>query len=202
MIELGVSNENEVVLAFLQAEIDSPRYIQLITDPLSRAGLSRNEIIDNADLTNTQHNQIRAALLGRYRGYGANNYLFQGFPKKVAWRKVSIAPIEFPFLMYVNYSPWVELSSGSRLVVDGAKQIALRTGTEPKYPIPAIRAILATLLNSGRRYPPLVAVEGHEGKLILIEGNTRSTAYVISGLEKSIEMIVGFSPEIPSWVFY
>ena len=67
MIELGPATEDQVVCAFLQAEIESSRYKGNITHLLSGFGLPRS-IIDAPDLSDITQNRVRRCLLA-YRGY-------------------------------------------------------------------------------------------------------------------------------------
>jgi hypothetical protein len=83
MEELGLATSDDVVLAFLQAEIDSPEYGPCIVDRLSRIGYDRSVLIDNGDSGDAHANRVRADILCRCRGY-----LFQGFPSNTKWRRV------------------------------------------------------------------------------------------------------------------
>ena len=98
MEELGQATEHEVVLGFLQAEVDSPRYGARIAWVLQQLGLTR-ALIDKPDLTREQDNQQRILVLANTRGYRANLYLFAGFPcDATAWRRVRLGPDDFPLL--------------------------------------------------------------------------------------------------------
>src|SRR5947209_5320869 len=81
--------ENEMVLAFLAAEIDSNRFGYLYVDNLGALNLGR-DLIDKADLNSERENALRRLLLGSVRGYGKNEVLFTGFPRDAEWRKASI----------------------------------------------------------------------------------------------------------------
>ena len=89
MIEIAPARESDVVLAFLKAEIDYSDARQQIQQYLRVFGLTKQELIDCADLGNDYENSVRAALLECYRGYLTRNSLFKGFPKKVNWRRQS-----------------------------------------------------------------------------------------------------------------
>jgi hypothetical protein len=79
MIELGPTTEDAMILAFLRAEVNSPRFGSVVQHWL---GLLRSDrgLIDNADLADAAQNAIRKELLGGVRGYGKDAYLFRGFP--------------------------------------------------------------------------------------------------------------------------
>jgi len=62
MIERGPATEDEMVLAFLRAEIDSSRYDEFIATALVRLGFTRR-LIDQPDLTDGPENAGRKKLL-------------------------------------------------------------------------------------------------------------------------------------------
>ena len=198
MIELAPSNENEMVLAFLKAEIDSPRFGEAYQNLIDQSGLDKSELIDNASLSDPHQNAARRALLGDARGYGNNVYLFAGFPQNVAWRRVTITPGDYDALLYTNYPIWTKLSGGSRKVVDGAKNTGSIAADEEA--ISGIQAV-AEAVKNGQRYPELIAVEAADG-IVLVEGHIRATAYVLAALDLEFEVILGTSLWMHNWVFY
>lgn len=198
MIEISPSEENEVVLAFLKAEIDSPRFGSNYKTILLNSGLSRREIIDHPDLRNKEQNHIRRELLKAVRGYKANNYLFAGFPSDISWRKVQIKPDEFDLLRYAKCQPWIRLSGDTRLVTHGAKNVDCIIVEGANQNIKQI----ADDFKKGKRYPELIAVEDHDGSLILVEGHTRATAYALANLNEDVTILLGSSPTMHLWSFY
>lgn len=196
MRPLGSAEENEMILAFLQAEIDSPRYGIHYARMLTFNHLSRSVLIDNADLSGTQDNYFRKELLRAIRGYASNAALFTGFPSDVIWQRVLIEQSDYPRLKYMNDPSWVAFSGGSRLVTEGAKH--LERTEENRDPKPNVNGILRRI-GEGRRLAPLIAVQSGDGFLILIEGHSRATAYIASGFVTEFEMFVGSSPAIHKW---
>ena len=73
MIDLGPANEDEVVLAFLQAEIDSARFGSCYATILFNSGLDRHSMIDNPDRNSPRDNSIRGELLRHVRRVGPIN---------------------------------------------------------------------------------------------------------------------------------
>lgn len=201
MIKIEDSNENEMVLAFLKAEIDSPRFGLPIKSALSQLKYSREEIIDNADLNNLSHNIIRDKLMG-FRGYKCNNALFAGFPNNVKWERFALAPMELNNLKYIKYNKWIEISGGSRLVVDGAKNIDTNQILEDDYNINEAIKTVAQEFKKGIRYPELIVAKGEDDFLVLIEGHTRATAYALANIKENIKIIVGTSSQMNNWIFY
>jgi hypothetical protein len=199
MINLGPATEDDVVLAFLQAEIDSARFGSTYQAILVNSRLDRGSVIDNPDRNSQQANQIRRELLTLVRGYGARQFLFTGFPIDVTWRRVGLEQADLSKLKYANCPPWVELSRGTRLVVEGATNIGSDTPAEDA--AVNIRAV-AEDLKSGKRYAELIGVDGQSGDINLMEGHTRATAYAVAQLPDRIECIVGSSPSMSRWAFY
>ena len=160
MRDLSPATEDAVVLAFVQSEIDSARFGPLYVTLLSNSGLERGSIVDRPDLQSGRENRIRRELLTAVRGYGTRTLLFKGFPQNMTWRKVAIETEDADKLKYANYETWVQLSGGSRLVVDGAKRVeAIQVGENANENIKAV----ADDLRAGKRYPALIAVETEGG---------------------------------------
>ncbi len=199
MIELGPAKECDVVLAFLKAEVDSPRYAGKILEKLQRCGLSRNQLIDNPDLDNEQHNCVRQKILGGYRGYGRGEALFLRFPTDVYWRRIELEPQELGRLQYLREEHWMKFSEETRQPSRVVERIA--RGELREDPGPRIMAIQEKL-RRGERFPELIAAEGELGALILIEGLSRATAYVGLGWAEKISMFLASSPSMHKWHWY
>ena len=54
-------------------------------------------------------------------------------------------------------------------------------------------------LQRGERFPELIAAKGNGNDLILIEGHTRATAYVVLKWPENIPMFLGSSPRMHEW---
>ncbi len=85
MLELRPARECEVVLAFLRAEVDASRYGQAVMQWLLATRFTRDELLENADLSDVRQNQARATILGRYRGF-PDRLLFAGYSRRRAGR--------------------------------------------------------------------------------------------------------------------
>lgn len=64
-----------------------------------------------------------------------------------------------------------------------------------------IRAVVEDL-KRGKRYAELIGVDGQNGDIILMEGQTRATAYAAAQLPDRIDCLVGSSPSMSKWSFY
>jgi hypothetical protein len=196
MIERGPATEDEMVLAFLRAEIDSSRYDEFIATALVRLGFTRR-LIDEPDLTDGPENAGRKRLLA-FRGYESREALFTGFPSDVRWRRVAFEAADFETLRYANYKTWVELSEGTRLVSVGVRSFLQCPDDPGTYQINGI----AAALRNCHRFPPLIAIEGADLSLILVEGHSRATAYMLENRTAEVEALVGSSPAMHRWAFY
>ena len=56
-------------------------------------------------------------------------------------------------------------------------------------------------LRNGSR-AELIAAQADDGSLILIEGHSRATAYVMEKFFDGVEALVASSPSMPAWSFY
>jgi hypothetical protein len=200
MDELGLATEHDMVLAFLWAEVDSPRWRELYASILQSVRVSRG-IIDRPDLTRAEDNEQRIRVLARTRGYRVSKYLFTGFPcDTTTWRRVRLGPGDFGLLRYGNQScapGFFQLSGGTRRVVDAATNFPhVETDASPH-----VTGVVESL-RAGKTYPPLIAVNSMAGDLILVEGYTRTTAYAVVGAFGPVDFLIGTSPHIQDWQFY
>jgi hypothetical protein len=175
MIECGPARECDMVIAFLQGEISSSRYGQYILGNLKFNKFSRKTLIARPDLENENDNAIRRALLQIYRGYGSNAYLFIGFPNDARWRFVDVEPQDHEKLFFAKEASWIKLSEDTRSVKRLAERIArLQEHGDTANRVHAIQKDLS----DGKTMAPLIMVEGENGRLILLEGHSRATAYL------------------------
>ena len=199
MIELRSATEDEMIAAFLRAEITSSRYESLIMQVLRSLSRGRS-LIENPDVADATASRMRKMVLG-YRGYPADG-LFQGFPTDVTWRCVRLELRDFETMRYINdigtpHRHWDNLTGGTRRVTDGAKSYE----RNPPVGLAHIAGVLAAL-RSGHVLQPMIFAEHADGSLILLEGHSRATAYIMNGQTAGQEAFVGSSPSMPSWVFY
>jgi hypothetical protein len=197
MIERGSATEDDVIAAFLQAEIDASRYSEVVEGALEGMGWNRS-LIDTPNLTNREENAARRDILAFYRGY-PDNLLFRSFPPDVTWRRVELEPADFPAIRYANHPVLLKLSAGSRRIADGARIFAENPADHPDMAqIPAARAAFC----SGRRFAPLILVQANWDAPVLIEGHTRATIYVMERFADPVDAFVGSSPSMSRWSLY
>ncbi len=197
MDDLGQISSDEMVLAFLDAEIDSPRWRDRYPD----VGLQPGDTGTSADLTDDAQNERRRATLAAGRGYGTNSLLFRGLPADVVWHRVRVTTAELGDFLHLNYKTFLQLTGGTRLVRDGAAN-AVSVSTEETL---AERVLeLSDLVSGGMSFPPLIVVaKDLETTPVVLEGNTRASAYLRALPEDAlVEVIFGHSPSIDSMHFY
>ena len=106
-----------------------------------------------------QHaNQARRALLAATRGYGEDRGIFEHFPATVRWGWAWLTAAELAQVRYIEYSYWNEISGGSRLAADAAKNI--RAGVRP-YGVSNQRFIRATSIGAQRHIGTAPVTDRH-----------------------------------------
>jgi hypothetical protein len=192
---------DEMILAFVRAEIDSPtERQQYYIDALAQIGRDRATLIDRADLTDARQNADRRFLLG-VRGYGRNLALFPGFPMDTSWQLVTVTPAEVKLFKYANHREgWAQVSGSSRLVADGVKN--LDQVQNPVYKR-NVTGVADRVRRGDRSLQPLIAAQlTGAAEVVLIEGHTRATAYALTDMPDEIEVIIGTSAQMGGWLFF
>ncbi len=202
MRKIGAIKEDEMIAAFLYAELHSPRFKEKVETYLRQYAVDRR-LIQAPDLHDEQENAMRRAILGAYRDYGQGWGYFEGFPEQLRWERIGLTRQEVEQVKYIEYDYWVELSGGSRLARDGARRALAGIdvfGLSSKYFVDIAKA-----LRQGAQFPTLIFVgRDEESSFVVLEGHTRLTAYLIAPecLPAELEVIVGFSEQITQWGCY
>lgn len=193
-------SEDVMILEFLKAEIDSPRWIERYQRWFDHEGFDRGLVL-NGSVESGVQNQQRRELLGHVRGY-RNRFLFIGMPMRVKWKEVVVENDDLAVVRYMNESTWNEISNQTRSLADGAATVKSGSG-DPSIVRP-IRAI-ARKMSSGQKYPLIILLaEDDQGPYVLMEGHMRATAHMINrdNINNQLEAIVGISPEMAKWHWY
>lgn len=205
MIEGSTASEAEMIIAFLRAEVASPRFSGHIAPCFEGASLSQTELITQGDVGNEYQNDLRRRILRAYRGYGRDDLLFRWFPTDVVWRRVQIELQDHPRLLFAKEPGWTSLSDGTRRVQVLAEKIGagqVSQDAEAQKTVANVTGIQQAL-GRGVTFPELISVQADDdNSIVLLEGHSRATAYVGLKWSKNIEMILGSSPRIRSWFFY
>jgi hypothetical protein len=197
MEHLAPASDAEVVLAFLRAEIDSPRFRLRLLLAMQKVDTSRDSLIDHADLTDGEQNRTRRQLLA-----SAREPLFNHFPRDVLWWRGNVLLQELELIEYPNYRRFLELSGGRRSVRAGAA----RALNEPQILGRDLHEMLAAIpkvidgVKAGRMFPELIAVRDPRlPRCVLVKGSLRATAYVIAGLPARVDIYLGTSDFMREW---
>ena len=166
-------DENEVIAAFLRAELDSERYGPKLHGLLDRDGRDES-VLRQPSLASTDDNAYRLALLDEHRAYERREGLFEGFPERVEWHRASLTRNELLEILYINWNWWLRITAGSRRPLHAAARI--RAG-EVAATTPALTPI------------------------VLVEGHVRVTAVALFPelVPEELEILLGVSPEMARW---
>jgi len=193
--------EEEMVAVFLRAELKSTRWSKRILETLKKNNLDK-EIIEKPDVTDNKENGYRAKTLGEIRGYKKDSGFFEGFPNNVKWVRAMLNKDELRKARYINYSYWIELSGGSRLLKGAVRNI--KKGVEVFGQSNKQFFKLAKLIDKGEKFPEIILVGTNEReKFVILEGHVRLTAYFLAkNPPTELEAIVGYSKDTPKWSNY
>lgn len=180
-------DEDAMVMAWVEAERVAP---------LRRARIE--EIVPaGASLTP----DLARGALAYTRGY-SDKFIFEGLPvSDMDWYRVEVSVEELGAFSYLNYVTFHQITEGSLLIQDGAANIERVQAREELNQ--RIRSVEGAI-RRGDNPPPLIAVATAKGgQPIVIEGNTRATAYVLcKPLSDTLEVILGIAPDLfESWAF-
>jgi hypothetical protein len=183
MIEERDASEEEMVLEFLKAEC--------------------GPLIDDANLSDFEQNARRAQVLDSLRGYARRSSLFANFPRDVRWKRSKLTNADYEHLRYVNSSPWRQLAGPGLRVIDGASRISEnnfdRTVDGIERIASKIQAIVRSILAGRQPDAALILSEVGDGRLVVLEGNNRATAFVIANVDRPIAILIGSSSGMALW---
>lgn len=191
-----------MVSVFLKAEINSNRFGHFITDKLKEDGLDVS-VIEKPNLTDEKENIYRKEVLTAYRGFENRTAIFGGFPSNSKWVRVLLDKDDLYKVKYINYDYWNELSSGTRLAKDAAKNIKSGVVIFNQPNDNFLKA--AEAISKGVKFPEMIMVSVRQGAdLIVLEGHLRLTAYMLVPdlIPDEMVAIVGYSEDFVNWGLY
>ncbi len=195
---IASTTDPHVVLEFLKAELNSERFSHVLKDALSSEE-TEETIISSPNLTDLTQNMQRELVLGRYRGWKRNQFIFHNFPSDVHWYEIELTQNDISALLYINYSYWIKLSNGSKKVGDAAMTIAM--GKEVMEQSNQRFLEVANEIRANKQFPKIILVsDSLEGDLTILEGHLRATAYALAETPKTIKALLGTSSGISTWV--
>jgi len=206
MEDLGAASDDQVILAWLQAEIESPPFQSyLIGDPPRPSHLARGlALARNPDLDNADQNAERRRIIASAHGFGRGALIFAGLEADITWRRERASVADVAAMLYSNRNAtWTTLAPATRKVAEGAANAAtVFAGDDTNMHILS----LARTICHGDPPPvlaPLICLRVPDGGISLLEGHTRATAIVLEGhrLPDGVEAYVGDSPSIRNWAY-
>ena len=202
MRKIQDSSEDEMIAIFLQTEFHSSRFHQTL-EALAQQERIDPSLLQVPDWHDAHENAQRRTLLGVYRGYGRNAGYLSDFPTNVHWERTTLTSPELERVRYIEYDYWVELSGGTRLAIDGARnavagKVVFRVSSDGLI-------YLANELRKGAQFSPLILVRKDvDAYLVVMEGHARLTAYLIAPeyIPSELEVILGTCEQITKWGCY
>ena len=186
---LRASSENEMILLFLQAEQQSERFSDQLTEVMQELGLEP-ELILSADLHNETENKARKRLLGAYRGYGEEREMFENFPQVTQWQLCSFERPDLENIRYIHYCYWEDLSGGTCSPLDAAQMIRKDVRIYDISNEGFLRT--ADYLQKGGTFPKMIFLTPDWEHFVIVEGHLRMTAYaLVPQFFHGVEAIVG-----------
>lgn len=204
--DLGPATDDRVILAWLQAEIESPRFQKFIVgdppDPLALASV--RQAAHTPDLTDEQENAERRRIIGGMRGFGVGAYLFRGLANDIVWRRAHVSIAEVGDMLYANnVTTWTTLAPNTLQVSEGADNVGHvpTDGDANMHILSLARTICHT--DPVPQYPELICLKRPDERISVMEGHTRSTAYVIEAhrLPDGVDIYLGESPSVATWAY-
>lgn len=198
---LGPATEDDMVLVFLRAEIDSSRFAVDLLAALADLGLDRS-LIDRADLSDAEGNLRRRQVLEEFRGprRGPGAGVFGGFPDDVSWSWAALTRLELAEVRYIHWDYWLEVSGGTRRPADAIARM------RPEWDVPGddVREI-ADAVARGSLPSEIVVVGLPPGRgLVVLEGHVRLSGLLLrpQRLPPEVRVLLGTSPRIAEWACY
>lgn len=199
---LGKLSEDEMVAEFLRGEYSSERFGGEVAKLLKEHGASP-ELVAHPNLADDSENSLRKALLGAHRGYGKNEKIFKNFPEDTQWYRAAFAANDLREAKYIRDDYWVELSGGTRLAVDAAKNVLAGKVVFDQSNQQFLD--LAEEIRKGTKFPRLVFVaKDKDSPVVVLEGHVRLTAYMLTpeSIPEGMEVIIGYSKNMVNWGLY
>ena len=198
---LRESSEDEMISEFLRAEYHSERFSGQVKSEMSQLMIDEHIILE-ADIESADENVKRKKLLGKCRGYGLNQEMFERFPTVTAWSLCSFTSDDLERIRYIDYSYWNELSVGTHMPTAAAETIRKGISIYGQDNSGVLRA--AEYIRSGGTFPRMFFLTLDFENFVIVEGHLRMTAYALAPeCFNQVEVIVGQcdGDELNNWMF-
>ena len=206
MEDRGPASEDQVILAWLQAAIESPDFqAYLVGNPPNPAGLSAAlKVARSPDLRDHEQNELRRKIITAAYGFGQGTGSVSGLGDDVRWRRMRLLPAEVAEMLYARHDgAWQLLSPVTRKVAEGATNIGHVFTGDPTNMV--VLSLAAGLCHSEKKVPEIIALKRpSDGRLVILEGHARATAIVLEAhrFERGVDAFVGGGPGVAGWAFF
>lgn len=204
MEDAGEATEDQVILAWLQAEIETPGFQQyLIGDPPNPANLSvALKLARSPNLRDAEQNRMRRQIITNTHGFGMGVGTFQGLANDIRWRRFKLTTGDVSEMLYASRSgAWTILAPVSRKVAEGATNVGHIFTGDPTNMV--VLSLAYGINHSDKKVPEIIALRRPDGKLVILEGHARATAIVLEARRFShgVDAYVGDSPSVANWAY-
>jgi hypothetical protein len=205
MQDLGAATEEQVILAWLQAEIESPDFqAYIVGNPPDPTNLSAAlKAARQPDLRDAEQNALRRRIVTSVYGFGEGTGSFEGVGRDITWRRVRVTTAEVGEMLYARRSgPWQLVAPVTRKVAEGATNIGhVFTGDSTNM---VVLSLASGLCHSEKKVPEIIALKRpSDGRLIILEGHARATAIALEAhrFPKGVDVYVGEGASVAGWAF-
>ncbi|HET7421027.1 MAG TPA: hypothetical protein VFL27_11670 [Candidatus Dormibacteraeota bacterium] len=204
MNDLGSATEDQVILAWLQAEIESPDFqAYVVGNPPNPANLSLAlKAARSPDLRDQTQNDLRRQIITEMYGFGQGRGSFEGLGGDLTWRRVGLTVPEVAEMLYARRDgAWRLLSPATRKVAEGATNVGhVFTGDNTNM---VVLSLASGICHSDKKVPEIIALKGPDGALVILEGHARATAIVLEAhrFPNGVHAYVGEGPSVAGWPY-
>jgi hypothetical protein len=204
MEDLGAASEDHVILAWLQAEIESPDFQAfIIGNPPNPANLSvALKAARSPDLRNEEQNAFRRNLISSVYGFGQGKGSFEGLGNDIVWHRFRLATEDVGEMLYARHEgAWRALSPVTRKVTEGATNVGhIFTGDATNM---VVLSLASGLCHSDKKVPEIIALRRPDGVFVILEGHARATAIVLEAhrFPNGVQAYIGDGPSVGNWPY-
>ena len=204
MEDLGEASEDQVILAWLQAEIESPDFqAYLIGNPPNPANLSLAlKAARTPDLHDETQNQLRRQIITSTYGFGTGAGSFEGLGQDLTWKRFRLTTDEVSEMLYMRRDgAWRLLSPVTRKVAEVATNVGhVFTGDSTNM---VVLSLASGLCHSDKKVPEIIALRRPDGALVILEGHARATAIFLEAhrYQHGVFAYVGEGASIANWPY-
>jgi hypothetical protein len=204
MDDLGAASEDQVILAWLQAEIESPDFQAfIIGNPPNPANLSTAlKAARSPDLRNDEQNAFRRDLISSVYGFGQGKGSFEGLGKDIVWHRFRLTTEDVGAMLYARHEgAWHALSPVTRKVTEGATNVGhIFTGDATNM---VVLSLASGLCHSDKKVPEIIALRRPDGAFVILEGHARATAIVLEAhrFPNGVHAYIGDGPSVAGWPY-